>query len=187
CPGQRSSAQLRWRCVGVTGAPARELGSGRASRPAPSPTPDAPPAGNELTALSYSTYVQVGGSSTQAPYLILDVDYDNNGTQDDQLVFEPQYQSVAFCSSNPQAAVAPGTWQTWDAPNGCWYSTGGAAGSGPGVNVKPLRTITAAQPDANIVNAGDGGGGVRIVAGFGGVVGGGSASDWAGFVGNVDA
>src|SRR5205085_970615 len=142
---------------------------------------------NELTALSYSTYVQVGGAADLAPYLILDVDYDNNGTQDDQLVFEPQYQNIAFCPSNPQSVVTAGTWQTWEALNGCWYSTAGAAGSGPGANVKPLRTIAAAQPDAKTVNAGDGGGGVRVVTGLGGAVGGGSAGDWTGFVGNVDA
>jgi Domain of unknown function DUF11/Carboxypeptidase regulatory-like domain len=154
--------------------------------PNPSPDPDNPnPAGNELTELKYSTYVQVGGSASQAPYIILDVDYDNNGTVDDHLVFEPQYQIAGFCPSNPQGPVSPGTWQTWDAFNGCWYSTGGAAGSGPGANVKPLITFSAASPNAKIVNSGSNGG-VRIVTGGGGVIGGGAASDWSGFVGNVD-
>jgi uncharacterized repeat protein (TIGR01451 family) len=154
--------------------------------PNPSPDPDNPnPAGNELTELRYSTYVQVGGSASQAPYIILDVDYDNNGTVDDHLVFEPQYQIAGFCPSNPQGPVATGVWQTWDAFNGCWYSTGGVAGSGPGANVKPLSAFTAAQPNAKIVNSGSNGG-VRIVTGGGGVIGGGSASDWSDFVGNVD-
>jgi len=152
--------------------------------PTPSPTPPgelAPafPASNELTALAYSTYVQSGGSGSQAPYIILNVDYDNNGTEDDQLVFEPQYQNSTDCPSFNQGNVTNGTWQTWNALNGCWYSKGGVAGSGPGTNVEPLRTITAAQPNARIVNSGDGGGGVRIVAGFG-------AGAWDNFVGNVD-
>jgi hypothetical protein len=186
-PLGRGSAQLGVGSDGSAAAQLRHPGYAGTVLPNPSPDPDSIPAGNELTALSYSTYVQVGGSATQAPYIILDVDYDNNGTRDDQLVFEPQYQIAGFCPSNPQGPVATGVWQTWDAFNGCWYSTGGAAGSGPGANVKTLTAISAAQPNAKIVNSASGDGGVRIVAGFGGVIGGGSASDWASFIGNVDA
>jgi len=42
----------------------------------------------DLTALSYSTYVEPGGTG-QAPYLILNVDYNNDTVLDDQLFFEP--------------------------------------------------------------------------------------------------
>jgi hypothetical protein len=185
-PLGRGSAQLSVGSDGSAAAQLRHPDYAGTALPNPSPTPDELAAGNELTALSYSTYVQVGGSATQAPYIVLDVDYDNNGTPDDRLVFEPQYQIAGFCPSNPQGPVAAGVWQTWNAFNGCWYSTGGAAGSGPGANVKLLTAISAAQPGAQIVNV-NGSGGVRVVAGFGGVIGGGSASDWAGFVGNVDA
>src|SRR5205807_10019300 len=106
------------------------------------------------------------GSGSQAPFIILNVDYDNNGTSDDTLIFEPQYQNSTDCPSNPQADVATGQWQTWDAFGGCWYSTSGVAGSGPGASVVPLRIISAAQPDAKIVNVGSDGG-VRVAAGFG--------------------
>ena len=182
-PLNRGSAQLS---VGSDGGASAQLRQpDYAGTALPNPTPDAVPAGNELTALTYHTYVQIGGAGSQAPFIILDVNYNGGSTVDDQLVFEPQYQIAGFCPSNPQGPVAAGTWQAWDAFNGCWYSTGGVAGSGPGANVKPLRTITAAQPNAKIVNA-EGSGGVQIVAGLGGVIGGGAASDWAGFVGNVD-
>jgi hypothetical protein len=186
-PLGRGSAQLSVGSDGGASAQLRQPDYAGTVLPNPEPTPGELPAGNELTRLSYSTYVEVGGSGSQAPYLVLDVDYDNNGSRDDQLIFEPQYQIASFCPSNPQGPVATGVWQTWDAFNGCWYSTGGAAGSGPGANVKTLTAISAAHPNAKILNSASGGGGVRIVAGFGGVIGGGSASDWADFVGDVDA
>jgi hypothetical protein len=195
-PLSRGSAQLS---VGSDGGASAQLRQpDYAGTALPNPSPDVFPAANELSALTYHTYVQAGGSGAQAPFIILDVNYSGGSTVEDQLVFEPQYQIAGFCPSNPQGPVAPGVWQTWVAfstgfdsggnfitSSGCWYSTSGVAGSGPGANVVPLRTITAAQPNAKIVNAA-GGGGVQIVAGLGGVVGGGAASDWAGFVGNVD-
>ena len=132
-----------------------------------------------LTELSYSTYVQGGGSGGQAPYIILAVDYDNNGTSDDLLFFEPVYQTVAFFPPNPQPAIVVGAWQTWDALNGGWWSVNGTAGAAPGTNVKPLSAIIGAQPNARIVNSGTGLGGLRIVTGFG-------DGAWDNFVGNVD-
>lgn len=134
---------------------------------------------SQLTALSYSTYVQQN-TDGQAPYIILRVDHDNNpSTPVDLLFFEPVYQSAAFCPSNPQPMVVTNTWQTWDALNGCWYSVNGYAGSGPGTGVISLATYIAAFPNATIVNSSNGLGGVRIVAGFG-------APAWNNFVGNVD-
>ena len=135
---------------------------------------------DELTELRYSTYVDVDGSGGQAPYIILNVDYDNNGTVDDLLFFEPVYQTATFFPSNPQAALALDTWQTWDALNGGWWSLFGTAGAGPGTDVKSLADILVAEPDATIVNGATGAGGVRIVAGFG-------AGSWDNFVGNADA
>lgn len=48
---------------------------------------------SDITSLSYFTYVQQDGSGGQAPYLILDVDLDGDGTMDDLLFFEPVYQT----------------------------------------------------------------------------------------------
>ncbi len=134
---------------------------------------------SQLTALSYSTYVQQN-TDGQAPYIILRVDHDNNpNTPVDLLFFEPVYQSATFCPSNPQQVVVTNTWQTWDALNGCWYSVFGNAGSGPGTGVISLSTYLAAFPNSTIVNTSSGSGGIRIVTGFG-------AGAWDNFVGNVD-
>ena len=136
---------------------------------------------SSISALAYSTYVQVDGSGGQAPYLILNVDYDANGTNDDLLFFEPVYQGVAFFPSNPQGPLAVGVWQTWDAFNGGWWSVNNTGGAGPGTNVKTLATIFAAgDPDANGVLTVAAAGSIRIVAGFG-------LGAWDNFVGNADA
>jgi len=130
-----------------------------------------------LTQLSYSTFVQANNSG-QAPYLTLWVDYNNDGSADDLLFFEPTYQSGTNFPSNPQATVALNTWQSWDALDGGWWSLNGTAGATPGTGVKSLADILAAQPNATIVNNGAEGG-LCVVAGFG-------AGDWDNFVGNVD-
>ena len=135
-----------------------------------------------LSALDYYTFVTnyVDG---QAPYLILNVDTDNDGISDDRLFLEPVYQSGAYsgdsvpnqCGSNP-ACVTLGQWQHWNALNGGWWSLN--EGGGP-----PLHTLAgyeALHPGTKIVNREDGAGGVRIVAG-------GGAGAWDNFDGNADA
>jgi hypothetical protein len=137
----------------------------------------------DITTLSYSTYVDQDGSGGQAPYIILQVDLDGNlSTTGDRtlLFFEPAYQTAAFFPSNPQPALMLDTWQTWDARNGGWWSTTGAAGASPGTGVKSINHILSQYPNATIHNAATGLGGVRIVAGFG-------AGAWDNFIGNVDA
>jgi hypothetical protein len=142
----------------------------------PNPDVEVPPATDELTSLTYATYVQQAGAGVVAPYIVLTVDYNDDAVSDDTLIFEPLYQGSNFCS-NPQGSPTTGVWQTWDAMNGCWYSLNGTGGATPGTGVKPLRTITAAQPKARLVNAQ--GGGFRVVAGL-------AASGWNNFIGNVD-
>jgi len=132
----------------------------------------------DISSLTYWTYVQQDGSGGQAPYLILDVDYNGDNVRDDLLFFEPLYQSATYFPSDPQAALVTGAWQQWDARDGGWYSVNGVAGSGPGTNVVPLSDILDVEPDARLT--GSNGGGVRIVAGFG-------AGAWDNFIGNADA
>lgn len=134
---------------------------------------------SSLTTLSYSSYTDQDGSGGQAPYIMLQVDYTNDGITDDFLFFEPVYQSAVFCPSNPQGPVAVDTWQTWNALAGCWWSSSGTAGSGPGVNTVSLGAILAAQPNARIVASGSGAGGIRFVAGF-------AAGAFDNYIGNVD-
>lgn len=134
---------------------------------------------SNITALSYSTYVEFNNNE-QAVYIILNVDYDGNGTSDDLLFFEPVYQDASFCSFD-QGNVALNTWQDWDAAQGCWWSLNGTAGATPGTGVKTLSQILAVEPDAAIAVSTNPTGAVRLVAGFGG------PADWGNFVGNADA
>jgi Lamin Tail Domain len=188
-PLGRGSAELRVGSDGDNAAELRQPNYNLVALPNPSPTP---PAANELTALAYSTYAQSGGSGGQTPYLILNIDNNNDGvfniaSGDDQLFFEPVYQNGTYptvdpsvvipnqCGANP-ACVTPGEWQTWDALGGGWWAL--SAGTfGP-----PLTTLEfyrQTHPNARIINSGSGLGGVRVVAGFG-------AGAWDDFVGNVD-
>lgn len=128
---------------------------------------------DDLTALSYSTYVE-SADSGQAPYLNLLIDWDNNGTVDDQIFFEPVYQNGSYGTPN-QGAVTVGTWQTWNALEGAWWSL-----SGGGSDFQPLSSYIALHPDATLVNSLTGLGGLRVAVGCGGAV-------WANFVGNADA
>ena len=139
---------------------------------------------SDLTALSYSTYVEQFGSGGQAPYIILNIDTDGNGSADDQLFFEPVYQNGTYpgdtvpnqCGANP-LCVTLNQWQTWDALNGGWWAVSAGTFGPPLIT---LDTYIAAHPNATIVNSSTGLGGVRIVAGFGAVA-------WDNFIGNVDA
>jgi hypothetical protein len=133
---------------------------------------------SSLTALSYSTFVQqfVDG---QAPYILLDIDLNGDGVADDQIFFEPVYQSALFFPSNPQGVVTLNTWQDWDALHGGWWSVNGTNGANAGTGVKSLSDYAAGYPNAAIVNSSSGAGGFRIATGCGG-------GSWTNFVGNAD-
>jgi hypothetical protein len=73
--------------------------------------------------------------------------------------------------------VTPGTWQTWDAFNGGWWALSAGTFGPPLTTLKFYRSQ---HPNARIVNTLTGGGGVRIVTGFG-------AGSWDNFIGNADA
>jgi hypothetical protein len=135
----------------------------------------------DLTHLSYDSFVSVDGAGGQAPYLLFNIDLDGNGTTDDQIFYEPVYQTSSFCPANPKPAIALNTWQSQNALTGCWWSVNGIAGATPGVGVKTLAQYLAVEPDAALASGtSDASGAVRIVAGFG-------AGAWDNFVGNADA
>jgi hypothetical protein len=137
-----------------------------------------------ITALSYSTYVQQFGSGGQAPYIILNIDWDNNGITDDQLFFEPVYQNGTYsgasvpnqCGSNP-ACVVLGQWQEWDALIGGWWVGNDGFGGPPLVT---LQQYAAAHPGARVTNPASGLGAFRVTTGCGGAA-------WQNFIGNADA
>lgn len=119
---------------------------------------------SNLTQLRYSTYV-TSNNGGQATYLNLLVDWDGNGSIEDQIFFEPVYSG----------AVLLNTWQTWNALTGTWWAL-----SSGGSSFFPLTTYIAAHPNATIVNSPTGAGGVRLAVGCGGAA-------WTNFVGYVDA
>ena len=136
----------------------------------------------DLTALSYSTFVQQDGSGGQTPYLILNIDLDGNGSTDDLLFFEPVYQTGTYagalvpdqCGGHPNCILL-NTWRSCNALVGGWWSLN-AFTFGPPLTT--LQAYAAANPNARI--AAPASGGVRIVTGFG-------SGAWDHFVGNADA
>jgi len=110
---------------------------------------------SSLSALSYMTYVSGSAVSQVAPWMILNIDINDDGEWDDLLYFEPQDQGQS---------VLLNQWQTWDALNGSWWSVDGVAGM-TSVNPKAISEYLNVYPNAKIVNS-SAGGGVRVAAGF---------------------
>jgi hypothetical protein len=131
-----------------------------------------------ITTLTYATYVtQTEG--TKFPYLRLTLDLDGNGTRDDEIFFEPADQITPPLGIMPQPAPRQSAWQLWDARAGVWRTHGRLAGFPPRARLMSLDTIVATAPAAQIVDAKDGSGGVRIVSG--------DVASTSRFDGNVDA
>jgi hypothetical protein len=130
-------------------------------------------AGTQLAALkelSYSTLGTLIAGPTlagQLPYLVLTLDTNGDGVEDDSIVFEPLYQHGYRSDIPDQGAIQTGVWQRWDALHGGWWSfSGNLAGAGPGFGVKTLPEILAAAPNATIVQANTiPQGGLRVVIG----------------------
>ena len=122
----------------------------------------------ELTALSYWTYLQEHTvNEQQDTFLTLFVNNEGraHGAVDDELFFEPPYQTHA--SGNPslpeQGPVELGTWQSWNAAEGGWWDNNEELGT-PGSGVEPLAGYLEQYPEAVIVNSSRGGG-VRVAVG----------------------
>src|SRR5919198_934167 len=117
-------------------------------------------AGVQLAAikqLSYSTLgTLIAGPSGQGqlPYIVLTLDTNNDGVEDDSIVFEPIYQHGYRSDLLDQGPIQTGVWQRWDAIHGAWWSfSGNLAGASPGFGVKSIPEILAAAPNARIVQA----------------------------------
>jgi hypothetical protein len=138
----------------------------------------------DIVELSYSTYVTQDGSGGQAPYIILNIDLDGNGTTDDQLFFEPAYQTGIFSGDPivPQPALQVGVWQNWNARAGAWWALSAGTFGPPLVT---LDTYIAAHPTARLAAPAPNPpailptGSLRIVTGFG-------APAWNNFIGSAD-
>lgn len=131
-----------------------------------------------ITSMGYSSYTQAASYSGLHIYLSLRVDYNNDGSEDDVIFFEPEYQNGYTGNVPTQADAGIGSWQNWDALAGGWWSNNNALGTGAaGASVLPLSAFVAAYPNAVLTS--DVGPSLRLTAGFG-------APTWDNFVGNVD-
>jgi hypothetical protein len=133
---------------------------------------------SSITALGYSTY-STQNNGQQFPYFGLMISTTGGSTSDDILFFEPPYQTPGTGSPSlpNQGATTMNTWQSWNALTGGWWDNNGNLN--PGTGVGSLASFIAEFPNATIVNADDGLGGVRFDVGFA------SPSDQ--FNGNIDA
>jgi hypothetical protein len=119
---------------------------------------------DSIVSLSYSTYVSdLGTGGNKAPMILFLLDINNNGLNEDILVFEPYLQQ----SYNGDSSLGQNTWQTWNALTGGWWSLrsyGGMTEAHPG----SLQTYLQTNPDAIISTNQFGTGGVLLIAGLGG-------------------
>jgi len=131
-----------------------------------------------ISSMGYSSFTQQASYSGLHIYLSLRVDYNNDGSEDDVIFFEPEYQNGYTGNVPTQADAVTGQWQTWDALNGGWWSNNNELGTGAaGANVLPMSAFVAAHPNAVITSAFAPS--LRLTAGFG-------APTWDNFIGYVD-
>jgi hypothetical protein len=107
-----------------------------------------------ITSLSYSTYM-TSNNGQQFPYIALSFASTGSGPADDNVIFEPPYQTPG--TGNPaladQGPTAMTTWQNWNAIVGGWWDGNGVAGT-PGSGVVSFSDVLAAYPNAVIADMG---------------------------------
>lgn len=129
---------------------------------------------SDITALKYCSFAD-SWNGQQLPYLtlFLNLEGNPNGPVDDEIFFEPAYQSPT--SGNPllpnqwatQGMPQLGKWQCWDARNGGWWSNSGVANPGNGVqSLSYYSSHVTHTGNIVIVNSSTGLGGVRLTVGF---------------------
>jgi|SRR5579862_3114777 len=131
---------------------------------------------SSLTALSYSTdFSAWNGPGGQDTYLTLYINTTGvgatPGSYDDRIFFEPVYSNNASTLGDPfgvdpypdQGPPTINTWQNWNLMQGMWY---GDNEGGPGNDTFTLSQYLGLFPNATIVNAAPGLGGIRIASGF---------------------
>ena len=124
---------------------------------------------SDLTELSYSTYIQQRDSTVDEVFVVLLIDIDGDGKSDNNLIFDPRYQSGQFVAGlfPDQGSTKMNTWQNWDALHGGWFI-------GPIITDDPdhggwffsLGTYINKYPNATIMNdPSKGGGAIRLSVG----------------------
>jgi hypothetical protein len=118
-----------------------------------------------LTGLQYSTWT-AAGSDTEAVAIVVRVDWNDDGTADDVLTFEPRWQDGSTERVPDQGPVVAGLWQDWDAFAGGWWATA-TPGFMPGAGVRTLAEYLSLHPGAEVASGTDGLGGFALSAGHG--------------------
>jgi hypothetical protein len=131
----------------------------------------------DLTRLDYWSCEQMNNGQ-QWPFVVLEIDFNHDNQIDDEIIFEPAYQSddggVCGLTQSMQAEPAYNVWQFWDGLRqdptngtfrGCWWSVEDPAFPA-GATIRTLQEYITAHPDAAIVNLDGNHGGVQIMHGF---------------------
>jgi hypothetical protein len=146
---------------------------------------------SSITVFKYSSFIQSRVNTTDAPYVVLQIDRTGDNLEDDRILFEPRWQTGHYVigKAPDQGLTIANTWQTWDMLNGIWWL-------GPPPRPNPdmtagvyfsLASYIVQYPNAKIVNQflGGGTGGIRLNVGAPPAF---IPSYWGGsFRGNVDA
>ncbi len=124
---------------------------------------------SDLTELSYSTYIEQRDSTVDVLFVVLLIDTDGDRKADNNLVFDPRYQTGRFVVGlfPDQGSTKISTWQTWDALHGGWF-IGPVLADDPdhGGWYFSLATYSNRYPNATIMNdAAKGGGSIRLSVG----------------------
>src|SRR4051794_22185953 len=80
---------------------------------------------SEITHLGYSTFVQKADSKLDAPFIVLQVDANGDGTEDTHIVFNLKFQNPKYTKYTGvrwQGPIHMKVWQTWDALRGAWFT-----------------------------------------------------------------
>jgi hypothetical protein len=124
---------------------------------------------SSITEWSYSTFVKQRTNDKDVNYVVVLIDKNNDGRTDDNLVFDPRYQSAPYVINGmpDQGLSKVGVWQSWDMLKGGWWI-------GPPPRPDPdqggalftLQSYIQQNPGARIINdAALGGGGIRLTGG----------------------
>ena len=122
---------------------------------------------SSITEFSYSSFVVHRENNLDANFLVLQIDLDGDGRTDNNLEFDPRFQSGAYVAGGfpDQGATEVGVWQTWDLLHGTWW-VGPSPDPDEGGEVFSLATSISRHPGARIINDPNiGGGGIRLSAG----------------------
>jgi hypothetical protein len=131
----------------------------------------------DLTRLDYYS-CEVRNNLQQWPFVVLEIDRNKDNQIDDEIIFEPAYQSddggVCGLTQSMQPEPVYNEWQFWDGLRkdptdgtfrACWWSFEDPDFP-PGFTIRPLRDYIAKYPDAAIVNRDGNHGGVQVMHGF---------------------